>query len=73
MSVPSKPDASALERLEALIASWTPEERAAQNERFRNMCKVYANHLRFKRNAELTWQRWLETTRSVPHKDDDST
>jgi hypothetical protein len=37
--------------LEALSASWTPEERAYDNEWFRELARKFAQYLRFERNA----------------------
>jgi hypothetical protein len=49
--------------LEALSASWTPEESAYYNERFRELGRKFARYLQLKRNAERARDDWLATTR----------
>jgi hypothetical protein len=70
---PIKPTSNdALARLEAVMASWTPEECAYHNERFRELCRQFAQHIRFQRNAESVWDEWLATTRIPPLQSDDT-
>jgi hypothetical protein len=48
-------DDLALRRPEVLSASWTPEERAYDNERFRASGRKFAWYLQLKRNTERAW------------------
>jgi hypothetical protein len=65
-------DGSPIRRLEALSASWTPEERAYDNEWFRALGRKFAQYLRFERNAERAWDGWLATTRFARPENDDA-
>jgi hypothetical protein len=64
-------DDSAIRQLEALSASWTSEERAYDNEWFREVGRKFVS-LRFERNAERAWDDWLATTRIARPENDDA-
>jgi hypothetical protein len=51
VSVYGRHDDTLIRWLEALSASWTPEERAYDNEWFRELARKFAQYLRFERNA----------------------
>ncbi|MDD2794668.1 hypothetical protein [Acidocella sp.] len=61
---------SALNRLQALMQSWTPEERAAQNKRLRERLQPIADQLRYALKAQAVWYDWLATTRQAETRDE---
>jgi hypothetical protein len=61
-----------LRRLEALLASWTPEERVYCNLRFREIGRRYAQLVRLERNAQQTGDDWLATTWIARAENDDA-
>jgi hypothetical protein len=72
LSAYGRHDDTPIRRLEALSASWTAEERAYDNERFRELARKFALYLWFKRNAERAWDDWLATTRIAQSVNDDA-
>jgi hypothetical protein len=72
MSLFGPGDNTALRRLEALLASWTPEERAYHNARFREIARRYAQRVRFEQNAKQVWDDWLATSRIARPENDDA-
>lgn len=59
----------ALKRLQALVMSWTPQVRAAQNARLRERLQPIANQMRYALKAQKVWYDWLATTRQAPRRE----
>ena len=60
---------AALERLQALLLTWTPEERSAYSAELRWRLRRLPEYMRFLKNADSAWKQWLATTRQDDQRD----
>lgn len=71
VSSPDKPGTLPEEKLEVFLANSTQEELAALTEQLRQAGRLYADYLRFERNADIAWSEWLATRRPTSNVNDD--
>lgn len=62
---------TALERLESLLLSWAPEQRAAYAAELRWHLRRLPEYMPFVKKADSVWNQWLATTRQDDQRDGD--